>query len=121
MKRKLDQDDVPAPVVSSKKARSESSFDSFGLDTRLLQAVIKEGFSAPTSVQSKVIPIALEGKDVLGIQSHCLPWTLHLIMIVIVRAKTGSGKTAAYLLPILESILRQKAVRTISSIRGGVY
>ncbi|KAL8885724.1 MAG: hypothetical protein Q9215_006461 [Flavoplaca cf. flavocitrina] len=112
MKRKLDQDDVPAPVVSYKKARRESSFDSFGLDTRLLQAVVKEGFSAPTPVQSKVIPIALEGKDVLGIQSHCPPLTLYLIMIVIVRAKTGSGKTAAYLLPILESILRQKAEKT---------
>ncbi|KAI4272961.1 MAG: hypothetical protein LQ337_004961 [Flavoplaca oasis] len=109
MKRKLDQDDVPAPVVSSKKARREFSFDSFGLDTRLLQAVVKEGFSAPTSVQSKVIPIALEGKDVLGIQCHCPPWTICLIIIVIVRAKTGSGKTAAYLLPILESILRHKA------------
>ncbi|KAL8998666.1 MAG: hypothetical protein Q9169_002327 [Polycauliona sp. 2 TL-2023] len=91
MKRKLDQDDVPAPVVTSKKIHTEPPFESFGLDTRLLQAVVKEGFSTPTSVQSKVIPLALEGKDVL------------------VRAKTGSGKTAAYLLPILESILRQKA------------
>ncbi|KAL8847874.1 MAG: hypothetical protein Q9221_007085 [Calogaya cf. arnoldii] len=94
MKRKLDQDDVPAPVVKSKEAHTEPSFDSFGLDTRLLQAVVKEGFSAPTLVQSKAIPLVLEGKDVL------------------VRAKTGSGKTAAYLLPILESILRQKAKKT---------
>ncbi|KAL8668722.1 MAG: hypothetical protein Q9168_006660 [Polycauliona sp. 1 TL-2023] len=97
MKRKLDQDDVPAPVVASKKIHTESSFESFGLDTRLLQAVVKEGFSTPTSIQSKVVPLALEGKDVL------------------VRAKTGSGKTAAYLLPILESILRRKAEKTAHS------
>lgn len=60
MKRKLDEDNVPAPIVPSKKAHTEFSFDSFGLDTRLLQAVVKEGFSAPTSIQSKVIPLALE-------------------------------------------------------------
>ncbi|CAO1603271.1 ATP-dependent DNA/RNA helicase [Xanthoria calcicola] len=94
MKRKLDQDDVPAPIAKSQKAYTEPSFDTFGLDTRLLQAVVKEGFSAPTLVQSKAIPLALEGKDVL------------------VRAKTGSGKTAAYLLPLLELILRQKADKT---------
>ncbi|KAL8645617.1 MAG: hypothetical protein Q9226_007218 [Calogaya cf. arnoldii] len=94
MKRKLDQDDVPAPAVKPKEAHPEPSFDSFGLDTRLLQAVVKEGFSAPTLVQSKAIPLILEGKDVL------------------VRAKTGSGKTAAYLLPILESVLCQKAKKT---------
>ncbi|KAL8920319.1 MAG: hypothetical protein Q9172_004551 [Xanthocarpia lactea] len=90
MKRKLDEHGVPTSVAPSKKVHTEPSFDIFGLDTRLLQALVKEGFSAPTSVQVKVIPLALEGKDVL------------------VRAKTGSGKTAAYLLPILESILRKK-------------
>ncbi|KAL8697293.1 MAG: hypothetical protein Q9201_007198 [Fulgogasparrea decipioides] len=87
MKRKLDGANVPTPAISSGTVQTESGF---GLDIRLEQAIVKEGFSAPTAVQSKVIPLALEGKDIL------------------VRAKTGSGKTAAYLLPILEIILRHK-------------
>lgn len=66
MKRKLDQDDVPTPVLSSSKAQTQSSFKAFGLDSRLLQATVRERFNAPTLVQSRVIPLALEGKDVLG-------------------------------------------------------
>ncbi|KAL8677584.1 MAG: hypothetical protein Q9186_005993 [Xanthomendoza sp. 1 TL-2023] len=62
MKRKLDEDGVPSPVVISD---TRPSFESIGLDPRLLQAAVKEGFRAPTSVQSEVIPLALEGKDVL--------------------------------------------------------
>ncbi|KAL8996907.1 MAG: hypothetical protein Q9188_006458 [Gyalolechia gomerana] len=90
MKRKLDDNYVPSSSASSLEAQTEPNFKSFGLDPRLLQAVAKEGFSAPTYVQSKVIPLALQGKDILT------------------RAKTGSGKTAAYLLPLLEILLRQK-------------
>lgn len=80
MKRKLDQDDVPAPMAKSKKAHTEPSFNSFGLDTRLLQAVVKEGFSAPTLVQSKAIPLALEGKDLLGNECRHWPCAICLIM-----------------------------------------
>lgn len=80
MKRKLNQDDVPAPIAKSQKAYTEPSFDTFGLDTRLLQAVVKEGFSAPTLVQSKAIPLALEGKDVLGNECRHGPCTTCLTM-----------------------------------------
>ena len=66
MKRKLDEHGVPTSVVAPKKVHTEPCFDIFGLDTRLSQAIVKEGFSAPTSIQVKVIPLALEGKDVLG-------------------------------------------------------
>jgi len=38
----------------------------FGLDSRLIKAIAKLGFACPTSVQEKCIPIALQGKDVLG-------------------------------------------------------
>ncbi|KAL8834493.1 MAG: hypothetical protein Q9170_003728 [Blastenia crenularia] len=94
MKRKLDENNSPTLEASLHNAQTNPSFKSFGLDPRLLQAIAKEGFSVPTQVQSKVIPLALQGKDVLA------------------RAKTGSGKTAAYLLPLIESILRQKADRS---------
>ena len=64
MKRKLNDDDIPTAVsVSDNHA---SSFSTLGLDPRLLQAVAKENFSSPTLVQAKAIPLALEGKDILG-------------------------------------------------------
>lgn len=92
MKRKLDGNDVPAPVVEETKTQESNSFADLGLDARLLQAIAKQNFKAPTLVQKKAIPLAIKGRDVLA------------------RAKTGSGKTAAYLLPILHAILKQKQV-----------
>ncbi|KAE8154866.1 ATP-dependent RNA helicase dbp9 [Aspergillus avenaceus] len=92
MKRKLDANDVPSPEVSKEtKEEANVDFESLNLDPRLRQALIKEKFTKPTLVQAKAIPLALEGKDILA------------------RAKTGSGKTAAYVLPILQTILQKKA------------
>ncbi|KAK9703083.1 ATP-dependent DNA/RNA helicase, variant 2 [Basidiobolus ranarum] len=68
----------------------EQGFASFDLDDRLLRAISKVGFSNPTLIQSKAIPLALSGKDILA------------------RARTGSGKTAAYCLPTLEKLLKKK-------------
>ncbi|ORX85165.1 DEAD-domain-containing protein [Basidiobolus meristosporus CBS 931.73] len=68
----------------------EQGFASFDLDDRLLRAISKIGFSNPTLIQSKAIPLALSGKDILA------------------RARTGSGKTAAYCLPTLEKLLKKK-------------
>ncbi|KAI9799968.1 MAG: ATP-dependent DNA/RNA helicase [Sarcosagium campestre] len=91
MKRKLDQTDTPRPDGNPLVAAEESAFERFALDYRLLQGVAKQQFAEPTPVQSEAIPLALEGKDILA------------------RAKTGSGKTVAYLLPILHLILKRKA------------
>ncbi|KAK6543887.1 ATP-dependent DNA/RNA helicase [Orbilia ellipsospora] len=88
MKRKLDDTDWSSKDAAAKSART--NFSSFSLDPRLMQAIAKLDYHTPTSVQTSVIPPALEGKDVLA------------------RAKTGSGKTAAYLLPILQHILISK-------------
>ena len=66
MKRKLNDDDVPTAVDVSKAGNPASSFSTLGLDSRLLQAVAKENFSSPTLVQARAIPLALEGKDILG-------------------------------------------------------
>ncbi|MBW3468988.1 DEAD/DEAH box helicase [Arthrospiribacter ruber] len=59
------------------------TFENFKLNKQLLNAVEEAGFSKPTPIQEKAIPLALSGHDVLGI------------------AQTGTGKTAAYVLPIL--------------------
>ncbi|KAJ5665847.1 ATP-dependent RNA helicase dbp9 [Penicillium maclennaniae] len=90
MKRKLDANDVPSPEAKSAEEQ-DADFETLNLDPRLRQALIKEKFTKPTPVQAKAIPLALEGKDILA------------------RAKTGSGKTAAYVLPVLQAILQQKS------------
>ncbi|KAI9706452.1 MAG: ATP-dependent DNA/RNA helicase [Candelina mexicana] len=94
MKRKLDEDGIPSEVRNGASTSHATSFSSFGLDPRILRGLIREKFVKPTPVQAQAIPPSLEGKDVLA------------------RARTGSGKTAAYLLPILQSILKRKAVST---------
>lgn len=66
-------------------------FDDFYLHPDLLKAVAKAGFQQPTAVQVDVIPALLSGKDVFA------------------QAPTGSGKTAAYLLPIIQNLLDSQA------------
>ena len=63
-------------------------FSEFGLDARLLRAVEEQGFTTPTAIQGEAIPPALLGRDLVA------------------AAMTGSGKTAAFLLPILHRILQ---------------
>lgn len=70
MKRKLDANDVPSPEVAETKEApdaNEADFESLNLDPRLRQALIKEKFTKPTLVQAKAIPLALAGKDILGV------------------------------------------------------
>ena len=59
--------------------------EDYGLDRRLTKACKKAGWVSPTLVQQTAIPLILKGKDVL-----C-------------RARTGAGKTAAYLLPVMHT------------------
>ncbi len=73
------------------------SFTAFGLDATLLRAVRELGFTRPTPIQAQAIPPAMQGKDVLA----C--------------AMTGSGKTAAFLLPIVHH-LRAKSRGTTRAL-----
>ncbi|KAK9879462.1 hypothetical protein WA026_006533 [Henosepilachna vigintioctopunctata] len=66
------------------------NFHEMELDDRILKAIVKLQWSTPTLIQSKSIPLQLEGKDVL------------------VRARTGSGKTAAFTIPIIQKVLNLK-------------
>ncbi len=63
-----------------------TSFESFNLNKQLLSAVADQGFVMPTEIQQKCIPLVLGGQEVIGI------------------AQTGTGKTAAYLLPVLMKV-----------------
>ncbi|XP_029198920.1 probable ATP-dependent RNA helicase DDX56 [Acropora muricata] len=67
-----------------------TSFHEMGLDDRLVKAIAKLNWSQPSPIQENAIPLALEGKDILA------------------RAKTGSGKTAAYAIPLIQRILQDK-------------
>ncbi len=66
------------------------NFDEMGLDPQVLRAVTRQGYSTATPIQSGAIPLILAGHDVLG----C--------------AQTGTGKTAAFALPILHRLLPAK-------------
>lgn len=80
--------------VGGKKA-GPSSFQGMSLSRPILRGLASVGFTKPTPIQAKTIPISLEGKDVVG------------------GAQTGSGKTAAFVVPILERLLyRPKKVPT---------
>ncbi|OPJ86933.1 hypothetical protein AV530_001561 [Patagioenas fasciata monilis] len=75
-------------------AAATPGFEHMGLDGRLLRAVAELGWAAPTAIQAEAIPLALEGRDILA------------------RARTGSGKTGAYGLPLLQHLLRRRRYET---------
>ncbi len=71
-----------------------TSFQNLGLDPPLLKAVQRLGYTSPTQVQAEAIPAILAGRDVIG------------------SAQTGSGKTAAFLLPIIQRLTKSPSRRT---------
>ncbi|NDG86060.1 MAG: DEAD/DEAH box helicase, partial [Proteobacteria bacterium] len=78
----------PAPVPEAvADATPPASWDSLGLRPELLDLVKKAGFESPTPVQARSIPEALKGKD------------------LIVSAQTGTGKTAAFVFPLIEKVI----------------
>jgi ATP-dependent RNA helicase RhlE len=78
--------------------RTRMPFDELGLSPELLRAVEDQGYTDPTPIQAQAIPIVLRGGDLMA------------------RAQTGTGKTAAFALPILER-LKEKANKSFSPAR----
>ncbi|MCR1768592.1 ATP-dependent RNA helicase RhlE [Burkholderia glumae] len=67
----------------------DATFDQFGLAPDILKAIADQGYTKPTPIQAKAIPVVLSGRDVMG------------------AAQTGTGKTASFSLPIIQRLLPQ--------------
>ena len=76
------------------------SFTTLGLSAELLRAIADQGYSKPTPVQSRAIPVILEGKDILA------------------GAQTGTGKTAGFALPLLQLLSKRSVTKGKNSVRA---
>ncbi len=84
------------PVVVEEAAyEPKHSFKDFGLHSDIVASVTKQGIDSPSPIQDQVIPLILDGKDVIGL------------------AQTGTGKTAAFLLPLIQKTLTGKNQQTL--------
>ncbi|HEY8977543.1 MAG TPA: DEAD/DEAH box helicase [Burkholderiaceae bacterium] len=86
------QAQVPAQTdqAPEQKAPAPARFDSLPLDPKLLRAVADQGYAFMTPIQAKAIPLVLQGRDVMG------------------AAQTGTGKTAAFSIPLLQKMMRHE-------------
>ncbi|KAK0722181.1 P-loop containing nucleoside triphosphate hydrolase protein [Lasiosphaeria miniovina] len=75
-----------ASNAPGKSAKKGGGFQAMGLSTNVLKAITKKGYQVPTPIQRKAIPLVLDRKDVVGM------------------ARTGSGKTAAFVIPMIERL-----------------
>lgn len=76
--------------MSNQNTKAATGFDRFRLMTPLIDGVRAAGFDSPRPIQNETIPSGLAGRDVLGL------------------AQTGTGKTAAFALPMLDHLLRER-------------
>jgi ATP-dependent RNA helicase RhlE len=79
-----------SPAAPAAPAAPVLRFDSLALDAKLLRAVAESGYESMTPIQAKAIPLVLAGRDMMG------------------AAQTGTGKTAAFSLPLLQKMLRHE-------------
>ncbi|MES1168564.1 MAG: DEAD/DEAH box helicase, partial [Oleiharenicola lentus] len=75
--------------------KMDTAFSALGLGDRLAYAVQQKGYETPTPIQAQAIPVVLAGKDVIG------------------SAQTGTGKTAAFSLPILQRLGTHGPIRCL--------
>ena len=80
-----------AANIKGRSVKKGGGFQAMGLNANLLKAITRKGFSVPTPIQRKTIPLVLDGQDVVGM------------------ARTGSGKTAAFVIPMIERLRSHSA------------
>jgi ATP-dependent RNA helicase RhlE len=74
---------------------SKHTFADFVIDERLKANIVKKGYTTPTPIQDQSIPVALMGRDIVGL------------------AETGTGKTAAFLIPLIDKVLKDPTQRVL--------
>lgn len=84
-----------APKPLPEVPKLDTAFTQLGLSDRLAYAVQQMGYESPTPIQAQAIPVVLSGRDVIG------------------SAQTGTGKTAAFALPILQRLAQHGAMRVL--------
>ena len=82
--------EAPPTDLAAPAAEAPARFDALPLDAKLLRAVADQGYLTMTPIQAKAIPIVLAGRDVMG------------------AAQTGTGKTAAFSIPLLQRMLKHE-------------
>ncbi len=85
----------PAPAEAPEAYVPKHAFADFALRKELMAQVVSCGFKEPTPIQDQIIPLILEGKDVVGL------------------ANTGTGKTAAFLIPLIQKTLENPQTETL--------
>ncbi len=85
----------PAPLTPEAPYETKHTFKDFGFDLRILPPLETMGLTTPSPIQDQIIPHIMEGNDVVGL------------------AQTGTGKTAAFLLPIIHKTLRDMKRQTL--------
>ena len=73
------------------------TFEGFGLSSVMERSLARMQYTTPTPIQAKAIPLALDGRDIMG------------------SAQTGTGKTAAFAIPLVEHLLKNEKRRCGSS------
>lgn len=84
---------IPAPRKLHAYKRSSMTFEQFNLDPHITTAIHEQSYSCPTPIQHQAIPHILSGRDVMGL------------------AQTGTGKTAAFVLPLLQHLVQKPGRR----------
>ena len=94
--------DGAAPEAATAEEPSvPNGFAKLGLAPELIAAVADMGFTQPTAVQEKVVPIAMGDQDGAAKSTRFVD--------LMVSSQTGSGKTAAFLLPVLHTLIKRQA------------
>ncbi len=83
------------PIADVKPYESKNSFADFQISDQLKKNISHSGYVTPTAIQDQTIPVTLAGSDIVGI------------------ANTGTGKTAAFLIPLLDKVIRDRTQKVL--------